>query len=98
MLSFRVPSSHVLFYTVFWGFLLYLSLKYKKENKLFYTFIEILSGYFIVFIGVSRIVLNAHYLKDVIGGYIFGLIFLFTLILIDKKTQNMLTKNNKKDK
>ncbi len=79
------PSGHVLFYTVFFGFILYLVFKLKKLDKLLRMVVFWICVYFIVLVGASRIALGAHYLKDVIGGYFFGLFYLGILIFLNKK-------------
>jgi len=95
-LSFDVysfPSTHVLFYTTFWGFVFYLTYKYKKEAKLLPHIIRWAAVYMIVSIGSSRLFLGVHFLKDVIGGYFFGLLFLLLLIWLDKKLDKVITKD-----
>lgn len=75
------PSNHVLIFTVFFGFLLYLLLKSSKQsiNRIILSIIFIM---FIGSIGISRIYLGAHWPSDVIGGYLFGIIWLiFTIKL-----------------
>lgn len=79
------PSSHVVFYTAFWGVVIYLSYKLTKLDPLIRHISRWLGIYFISFIGLSRIFIGAHFLKDVIGGYIFGILYLFLLIYLDKK-------------
>lgn len=74
------PSTHVVLYTAFFGYLLYLSYKLKGVSKFVKHTARIFSAVMVVFVGGSRILLGAHYLRDVIAGYIFGLIYLGFLI------------------
>jgi len=95
-LSFDVygfPSTHVLFYTTFWGFIFYLTYKYAREAKLLSHIIRWAAAYMIISIGASRLFLGVHFLKDVIGGYLFGLLFLFLMIWLDKELHKVLTKD-----
>jgi len=87
------PSTHVIFYVTFWGFLFYLSFKYVKKAKLLLHIIRWTSVYMMVSVGSSRIFLEAHFIKDVIGGYLFGLLFLLSLIWLDKKLGELPTKD-----
>ena len=82
------PSGHVIFYTVFWGFLFYLTFKLTKIDSIIRKSLRLLALYFLVFVGVSRIVLDVHYIIDVIGGYIIGVGLLLTMISVDKKLQD----------
>jgi len=75
------PSNHVLVFTVFFGFLLYLLLKSPKHNVI-KTVVSILFFLFIATIGISRIYLGVHWASDVLGGYLLGIIWLiFTIRL-----------------
>ncbi len=87
------PSSHVLFYTTFWGFVIYLTYKYDKEAKLLLHVIRWASAYMMISIGASRIFLGVHTLYDVVAGYLFGLFFLVLLIWLDKKLEKVIAKN-----
>ena len=42
----------------------------------------------IILIGYSRIALNVHYLTDVIGGYLIGLLFIIVYLEIAKSIIN----------
>lgn len=63
-----------------------------SARALFFTFVmndffqNIYIFYFLIFltivVGYSRIYLNKHYLSDVFGGYIFGAIIYFIIIVI----------------
>lgn len=77
--SFSFPSGHSTIAVAFYGFLVYLLLRYQKKsstrNLTFY------SGLFLVLtIGFSRIYLCVHYLSDVLGGYLLGLSWLILAI------------------
>ena len=77
--SYSFPSGHSLIATTYYGFLIYFlrRSKCREEIKaLGTTFLTTL----IVLICLSRLILNVHYLTDVIGGVILGLIILLVLI------------------
>jgi len=79
------PSGHTLLYTVLFGFLIYLSFKLTSIPLLIRVLAVIVSFYFISLVGISRVYLGQHYVWDVVGGYVFGLLYLTGLILFDKK-------------
>ena len=69
--SFSFPSGHTLASTVFYGFLALL-LYVHAPTKLRKALAIIVPAIFIVFIALSRIVLNYHYASDVLGGFLLG--------------------------
>ena len=77
--SYSFPSGHSLIATTYYGFLIYLlkRSKCKEEYKVIGT---TLLTTLIVLICLSRLVLNVHYVTDVIGGVILGLVILLVLI------------------
>lgn len=75
------PSNHVLVFTVFFGFLLYLLLS-KPKHKTKGIFFSILFFLLIATIGISRIYLGAHWASDVLGGYLLGILWLIFTIRI----------------
>ena len=92
------PSGHTITYTVFFGILIYLSFKLNKVSKPVRRFIFWISFYFLALIGVSRVGLGMHFIRDVVGGYLFGLLFLLCLILIDKILETLSNSSGKNKK
>lgn len=79
--NYSFPSGHVVFYTVFWGFLFYLLLRVVISFWLG-VFIQTFCLYMILTVGISRVVLKVHWVSDVVFGYLFGSVFLLLLILV----------------
>ena len=84
------PSGHSMSAMAFYGFLIFLCLRYKMTTRIRYFFVTILI-LLIVSIGVSRIYLGVHYPSDVAAGFIGGFIWvsfcvvLFSLIDLLRK-------------
>lgn len=73
--GYSFPSGHVMFYTIFFGFLMYMVIRYMPRGpKKSISFV--LLGTIIVLVGISRIYLGAHWFSDVVAGYMVGLVFL----------------------
>ena len=83
--SYSFPSGHSLIATTYYGFLIYLlrKSKCKEEYKVIGT---TLLTTLIVLICLSRLILNVHYVTDVVGGVILGLVILIILIYFFEKT------------
>ena len=73
------PSGHVLFYTVFFGFIAYLSFHHIKDPGKWLIIVPCTA--LILLIAPSRIFLGAHWASDVIGSYITGGLLLLILIV-----------------
>ncbi len=77
--GYSFPSGHSMISFAYYGFLIYLVNKNIKNKKIKTPLIVFLSLLILV-IGISRIYLGVHYVTDVIGGFVFGFIYLFLLI------------------
>jgi len=69
------PSGHVLFYTAFLGFLLFLAYT-LLEPSLTRALILALLGSWVGLVGLSRIYLGNHWASDVTGAYLLGSLWL----------------------
>jgi undecaprenyl-diphosphatase len=70
------PSGHVVHYVVFFGFLIAAMVVNKNISSFWRFFVGIFSAFLIVTVSISRIYLGAHWVTDVLGGYLFGLVYL----------------------
>ena len=78
--SYSFPSGHVMFYTTFFGFLLFLAfILLKKDWRR--TLILIVLLLLILLVGVSRMFLGEHWGSDVLGGYLLGSLTLILTII-----------------
>ncbi len=77
--SYSFPSGHAMISVLFFGSIIYLVNKYNVKHKKLITFSL---STFILLVGISRIYLGVHYLTDVVGGYLLGLVVLFLIIHI----------------
>src|SRR5436309_3160130 len=66
------PSGHVMAYLAFWGFLFSLCIILFKGNSWWRITLLIVSAFFVVMVGPSRIYLGDHWASDVLGAYLIG--------------------------
>lgn len=84
------PSGHAMGSTALYGYLIYLIIKssLNAKNKAILTSLFVL---LIISIGISRIILGAHYFSDILGGIILSTI----IIIIYYEINKHLEKNHK---
>ncbi len=81
--DFSFPSGHAMDSFVFYLTLSYLFFHLSKNKKIA-MIITALSLILILLIGISRIYLGVHYPTDVVAGYLGGLFWLTSVLLINK--------------
>lgn len=69
--TYSFPSGHATTAMALYGFIAYLLIRFS-QNFTQKTRIFTMAILFIMLIGLSRVVLNQHYLSDVLGGYLVG--------------------------
>jgi membrane-associated phospholipid phosphatase len=93
------PSGHAMHDVVFYGFLLYVSLT-KPISQWRYRWLliplQLYAALNILLIGYSRVYEGSHWLTDVLGGYLAGVLFLVPLIVLYRWTLDKLTKRHEK--
>jgi len=75
------PSGHVLFYTAFFGFLMFLGYTLLKPSFA-RAFMLVILGSLVGLVGLSRIYLGDHWASDVTGAYLLGSLWLALSIAI----------------
>ncbi|KFN02970.1 phosphatase PAP2 family protein [Bacillus clarus] len=78
-LGYSFPSGHAMLSIVTFGFLAYIIAANVKDVAGKYV-ITILMGILIIWIGLSRVILNVHYPTDILAGYCLGGILLIIAI------------------
>jgi membrane-associated phospholipid phosphatase len=93
------PSGHTEYTVVFFGFLLYLSFS-KLVSEWRYRWLLIPLQLYAVFnilaIGVSRIVAEDHWITDILGGYLEGVLELCIIIMVFRWTNDWLVRRRTK--
>ncbi|MFA4942841.1 MAG: phosphatase PAP2 family protein [Patescibacteria group bacterium] len=81
--GYSFPSSHATVAASLWLFLAFMMA--GKGSKMFY----IIALFLIILIGFSRIYLGAHYVSDVLAGYLVGFLgFMIGVILFERRAGN----------
>jgi membrane-associated phospholipid phosphatase len=80
--GYSFPSGHVVFYTAFLGFLMFLAYTILKERVAWRMAVIAILGFFVATVGVSRIDLGAHWFSDVLGAYLLGSLWLILTIYV----------------
>jgi len=90
--SLSFPSGHAMVGLVFYFFIAYIVIEELKSStsKKFVIFLVTL---LLLLIGASRIILQAHYPTDVIGGFAFGYIWVMLSLFIYNFFKKKLKKN-----
>ena len=73
------PSGHALHAFLFFGFLVYLCHAHVQQSKLRYV-LQGLIALLALAIGLSRVYLGVHWPSDVLGGFLYGGIFLWVVV------------------
>ncbi|MBB3105804.1 undecaprenyl-diphosphatase [Psychrobacter luti] len=84
------PSGHATITVALYGFLAYMAIRFSR-NFVMQVRIAVITIFFSLLIGLSRILLNEHYLSDVLGGYLVGALWLTAAISV---TEWLKTRNN----
>ncbi|MEO6061880.1 MAG: phosphatase PAP2 family protein [Thermoflexales bacterium] len=79
--DYSFPSGHVLYFTTFFGFLLFLAFTLLRPTWWRKVTLIVLSG-MVALIGLSRIYVGQHWASDVIAAYLLGSAWLGASILI----------------
>lgn len=79
--DFSFPSGHVLYFTAFFGFLLFLTFTLLKHSGWQILLLVILGG-MVALIGLSRIYAGQHWASDVLAAYLLGSVWLTLTVYI----------------
>ena len=88
--GYSFPSGHSMITVVCYGlvaFFIGLHISSNKQKIILYM----VAGSIIVSVGLSRYILNVHFLTDIVSGFLFGSIILFGFIHLYKTIMNIRT-------
>ncbi len=79
--SYSFPSGHVMLYTTYFGFLLFLAYALLRRSWK-RTLLMVIFGGLILLVGLSRVFEGEHWASDVLGGYLAGSLILAAAIYV----------------
>lgn len=91
--NYSFPSTHVVTYTVIFGFLFYLTTQKIIKDRLLRNSLKLTFLYLILLVGFSRVYLGQHYARDVLFGYLFGSVYLGLIIFLYNRFREAMSKN-----
>ncbi len=77
------PSGHTSGSVGFWGYIFFSFQGY--ERKTLRWIIQILAGLILILVPISRIIIGAHDIEDVVGGYMIGFVILQNYLFFEPK-------------
>ena len=77
--DYSFPSGHVMYYTGFYGFTVFLVFTLLKPS-LKRTLLLVFFGLQVLLVGVSRIYVGEHWASDVLGAYLLGTLTLVAIV------------------
>ena len=83
------PSGHVMSYMAFWGLLFSFGIILFKGHRWWRTLLLIVSAFFVVMVGPSRIYLGDHWATDVLGAYLIGIVLLGLALFLYLKLKGL---------
>jgi membrane-associated phospholipid phosphatase len=86
------PSGHAMVPIVCYGLIAYFLAKKIKSTTII-LFVQIFFALLVFFIGISRYVINVHYLTDVVAGFVFGFICFIALVYLYEWLQRLRTRS-----
>lgn len=90
--NYSFPSGHAIMAVIFFLLLIYIFKDEMKTSKIRIFFI-ILNIFAFLFIGLSRIYLNVHWMSDVLAGFVLGIIWVTFVILVLRIIKAFVWKN-----
>ena len=79
--DFSFPSGHVLFFTVFFGFQMFMAYTLLKPSW-WRSAILLVLGAMVTLVGVSRVYMGQHWPSDVMAAYLLGSVWLTATVLV----------------
>lgn len=82
--GYSFPSGHAMISLVCYGLVAYFIVK-KLHSSGWMIFIKMSFGFIVLLIGLSRFIINVHYVTDIVSGFFIGMICLEVFIYLDKR-------------